>query len=108
MVNNHRLVSQHANRPRRSRRAVRIDAALEDHRGRRRILITAYSQHGLSLGRVAGVELDERVTVELRSGERLPMRVVWVRAGEAGVRFLGPIVLGYPVMRLLDEAAKEH
>jgi hypothetical protein len=56
---------------------------------------------------VAGVELDERVTVELRSGERLPMRVVWVRGSEAGVRFLGPVVLGHPVMRFLGEATKK-
>jgi hypothetical protein len=90
------------------RPALRIKAFLEDHRGRRRVLITDYSQYGLSLGRVAGVELDERVTVELRSGDRLPMRVVWVRGAEAGVRFLGPIVSGHPLMRLLDEAAKRH
>jgi PilZ domain len=108
MAHNHPGPTSHdAPKPRLARAALRIKAFLEDHRGRRRVLITDYSQYGLSLARVAGVELDGRVTVELRSGDRLPMRVVWVRGAEAGVRFLGPIVAGHPVMRLLDEA-KRH
>jgi hypothetical protein len=107
MAHNHPGPTSHdADKPRLPRPALHIKAFLDDHRGRRRVLITDYSQYGLSLLRVAGVELDERVTVELRSGDRLPMRVVWVKGAEAGVRFLGPIVPGHPVMRLLDEAAR--
>jgi hypothetical protein len=85
---------------------ARIKAFLEDHHGRRPVLITDYSRYGLSLARAAGVELDERVTIELQSGERLPMRVVWVKGSEAGLNFLGPIASGHPVMHVLDEAAK--
>jgi hypothetical protein len=108
MAHNPGPTSHYAHRPRRRRPVVYIRAFLEDRRGRRRILITDYSQYGLSLCRVAGVELDERVTVELRSGERLPMRVAWVRGGEAGVRFLGPIAPGHQITDLLGEAAKKH
>jgi hypothetical protein len=93
-------------KPRRPWPALRIKASLEDHRGQRRVLVTDYSQYGLTLVRTAGVRLDERVTVELGSGERLPMRVAWVRGPEAGLRFLGPLIPGHPVMRLLDDAAK--
>ena len=71
-----------------------------------RIEITDYSQHGLSLDRATGVELDERVTVELASGRRLPMRVAWVKGTAAGVRFVGPIMSEHGVMRWLDEAVK--
>jgi hypothetical protein len=80
-----------------------------DAGGKRSLIeITSYSQHGLSLDRAAGIEPDERVTVELLSGLRLPMRVVWMRDGEAGLRFLGPIAPGQTVMRLLDRAARNY
>ena len=85
---------------------VLINALLHVRGGRCRIEITHYSQHGLSLDRATGVELDERVTVELGSGRRLPMRVAWVKGTTAGVRFLGPIVSERAVMRWLDEAVK--
>jgi hypothetical protein len=92
----------------RSPQPVHIGAYLEDRRGRHRILITAYSAVGLTLDRTAGLELDERVTVELRSGDRLPTRVVWVRGARARVRFLGSIAQGHPVPQLLEAAAKRN
>jgi hypothetical protein len=92
----------------RSPQPVHIGAYLEDRRGRHRILVTAYSPLGLILDRTSGLELDERVTVQLRSGDRLPTRVVWVRRAKAGVRFLGSITRGHPVPELLEEAAKRH
>jgi hypothetical protein len=76
--------------------------------GRHRALITAYSALGLILDRAPGLELGERVTVELRSGDRLPTRVVWVRRAKARVRFLGSIAQGHPVPQLLEEAAIRH
>ena len=85
---------------------VHINAFLHVRGGRCRIEITHYSQHGLSFDRATGVELDERVTVELGSGRRLPMRVAWVKGTAAGVRFLGPIVSERAVTRWLDEAVK--
>ena len=90
------------------RHAVRISAFLRAGGRRRSIEITNYSVYGLTLDRAAGIELDERVTIELRSGQRLPMRVVWVQGGEAGVRFLGAIAPEHTVMRLLDEAARQY
>jgi hypothetical protein len=72
MAHNLGPTSQDNPRPRLPRPALRIKAFLEDHCGRRRVLITEYSQYGLSLGRVAGAELDERVTVELRVGRSAP------------------------------------
>jgi hypothetical protein len=92
----------------RSPQPVHISAYLEDRRGRHRVLITAYSALGLILDRAPGLELDERVTVELRSGDRLPTRVVWVRRAKARVRFLGSIAQGHPVPQLLEEAAIRH
>ena len=92
----------------RSPQPVHISAHLEGRRGRQRILITTYPALGLTLDRTAGLELYERVTVELRSGDRLPTRVVWVRRAKARVRFLGSIPQGHPVPRLLEEAATRH
>ena len=88
--------------------AVRISALLRAGGRRRSIEITNYSVHGLRLDRAAGIELDERVTIELRSGQRLPMRVVWIKGGEAGVRFLAAIAPEHPVMHSLDEAARNY
>ena len=92
----------------RPRYAVRISALLRAGGRRRSIEITNYSVHGLRLDRAAGIELDERVTIELRSGQRLPMRVVWIKGDEAGVRFLATIAPEHPVMRWLDEAARNY
>jgi hypothetical protein len=108
MAHNPGPTSHDAHNPRLPRPAVRISAYLEAGGRRRRILITEYSPLGLTLDRTAGIELDERVTVELRWGQRLPVRVVWVRGEKAGVRFLGPIVPGHPVLQLLELAAKGH
>ena len=73
---------------------------------RRAIEIMEYSPRGFSLDHALDIQPRERVTIELRSGERLPMRVDWVKGTEAGVRFLGPIVSEHPVLRLLEEAAE--
>ena len=53
--------------------------------------------HGLGLEGELSIELQERVTVELPSGLRLPMLVLWVKANSAGLRFLGPIAHGHAV-----------
>jgi len=90
------------------RHAVRVRAVLHAHGKHRRIDIIDYSQHGFKLQRVSGIEPDERVTVELPSGQRLPMIVLWVKEGRAGVRFLGPIAPGHTVMRWLDQSASKH
>jgi hypothetical protein len=80
----------------------------QDARGsRRRIDIVDYSLQRLELERTSDIEPYERVTVELPSGLRLPMMVLWVKAGSAGLRFLGPIAPGHMVIRSLDEAARE-
>jgi PilZ domain len=96
-------------RARRSpRHAVRVRAVLHAHGTRRRIDIIDYSQHGFKLERAAGIEPQDRVTVELPSGQRLPMIVLWVEESRAGVRFLGPIAPGHTVMRWLDQSASKH
>jgi|EndMetStandDraft_5_1072996.scaffolds.fasta_scaffold07594_3 hypothetical protein len=88
------------------RRTVHIGAVMHTRGERRRIDIVEYSSTGLSLDRAVGIELGQRVTIELRSGERLPMRVDWVKGAEAGVLFLGPIAPEHTVMRSLEEAAE--
>jgi hypothetical protein len=94
--------------PRQPRRSVRIKAILHAHGTRRRVEIIDYSQHGVRVERASGIELEERVTVELPSGLRVPMMVLWVEASSAGLRFLGPIAHGHTVMRSLDEAARRY
>jgi hypothetical protein len=108
MVHNPGPTSHDANELRQRRHAVRVSAFLRAGGRRRSIEITNYSVEGLSVDRAAGIELDERVTIELRSGERLPMRVVWIKGGEAGVRFLAAIAREHTVMRSLDKAAKNY
>ena len=88
--------------------AVRISAFLHAHGTRRPTQIIDYSQHGLELERAAGIAPQERVTVELLSGFRLPMMVLWVKGDSAGLRFLGPIALGHAVMSSLNEAARKY
>jgi hypothetical protein len=55
---------------------------------------------------VSGIEPHERVTVELPSGQRLPMLVLWVKEDTAGVRFLGPIAPGHTVNTSSRTAAR--
>ena len=95
-------------KPRQPRHAVRVRAVLHAHGKCRRIDIIDYSQHGFKLDRASGIGPHERVTVELPSGHRLPMRVVWIKGGEAGVRFLAAIAPEHPVMHSLDEAARNY
>jgi hypothetical protein len=108
MAQNQGSPERHARGPRRPRRPVRIKATLHAHGTRRRVEITDYSQHGVRLERASGIEPQERVTVELPSGLRVPMMVLWVGASSAGLRFLGPITHGHTVMRSLDEAARRY
>jgi hypothetical protein len=96
-------------RARRSpRHPVYVRAILQAHGTCHRIHIVDYSQHGFRLERVSGIEPQQRVTVELPSGQRLPMLVLWVKEDRAGVRFLGPIAPGHTVMRWLDQSASKH
>ena len=99
---------QDAREPLRTPHSVRIKAMLHAHGTCRRVEVINYSHHGLGLERASGIELQERVTVELPSGLRLPMMVLWVKGGRAGLRFLGPIEPGHLVMRSLDEAARKY
>jgi hypothetical protein len=108
MPHNQAPTDRDVREPGHRRQSVRINAVLEAGGKRCPIEITDYSHHGLSLNRVAGIEPDERVTVELRSGVRLPMRVVSVMGGKASLRFLSFIAPGHAVMRLLDQAARNY
>jgi hypothetical protein len=108
MVHNQGPARHDAPEPRQPRPTLRISAVLHARGIRWRIEITDYSPHGLSLRRALGLELDERVTVELQSGQRLPLRVTWTKGDQADVRFLGPIARGHTVMRWLDEAARRY
>jgi hypothetical protein len=87
---------------------VRIKVVLHSQGTSRRIDIIDYSQHGFKLEPASGIEPHKRVTVELPSGQRLPMIVLWVKEGRAGVRFLGPIAPGHTVMQWLDQAASNE
>jgi hypothetical protein len=62
----------------------------------------------LGLERASGIEPEERVTVELPWGLRLPMMVLWVEEDRAGLRSLGPIAPEDTVMQSLEEAAKRY
>jgi hypothetical protein len=94
--------------PRHHLQPVRIRAILYGHGGDHPVEIIDYSPRGLELERAPGIEPQECVTVELPWGLRLPMRVLWVEGGKARLRFLGPIAPGHPVMRSLDQAARNY
>ena len=88
------------------RRSARIKAWLHVSGERFCIEITDYSRHRLEVGQVRAIRPDQRVTVELSSGTRLPVVVEWVEGSSASLCFVGPIAPGHPVMRELIEA--EH
>jgi len=48
------------------------------------------------------------VTVELLSGHRIPVEVVWAISTQIGVRFLGPIQPGHPALMALEKAANKY
>jgi hypothetical protein len=106
MAHNQGLTGNDVRVPRHHRQPVRLKATLHAYGGSRRVEIVDYSPHGLGLERVSGIQPQERVTVELPAGLRLPMMVLWVEDGRAGLRFLGPIAPGHTVVRSLEEAAR--
>jgi hypothetical protein len=108
MAQNQGPPEQDAREPRQPRHSVRIKALLDAHGTCHSIEIIDYSRHGFKLERAFGIDPGQRVTVELRSGLRLPMIVLWVERGQAGVRFLGPIAPGHTVMRSLEQAARKY
>jgi len=106
MARDQRSPKREARGHKRSRQAIGIRAVLHAHGTRRRVQILDYSRRGLRLGHTSGIALDEHVTVELGSGLRLPMRVVYVSEDSTALRFLGTIAPGLTVMRALDAAAR--
>jgi hypothetical protein len=72
------------------------------------IEIKHYTRDGLTFNCARCIDPGKRVTIELLSGQRLPVRVVWVKDGEVDVRFLSPLASGHTVMRWLREAARRH
>lgn len=90
------------------RRPIRV-AALVRCRGRRhRVTILDYSRGGLKIEGTVRVMEGERVTVELMSGDRLPLLVAWALGSHIGLQFIGPISPGNLAMVALDRAAEQH
>ena len=69
------------------RRRVHIVALLHCHRLVRTVVIADYSHNGLRLVSTFPAAIGERATVELLSGHRLPVQVMWVAGTHIGVRF---------------------
>ena len=67
-----------------------------------------YSRGGLRIDRAFEVAVGEHVTVELLSGHRIPVEVVWAISTQIGVRFLGPIQPEHPAIMALEKAAKKY
>ena len=67
-----------------------------------------YSRGGLRIDRAFEVAVGEHVTVELLSGHRIPVEVVWAVGAQIGVRFLGPIQPGHPAMVALEKYKRVH
>lgn len=59
------------------RRPVHITALLDRHGLTPRVVIVDYSRGGLRIDRAFEVAVGEHVTVELLSGHRMPVEVVW-------------------------------
>jgi hypothetical protein len=78
------------------RRPVRIPALLDRHDGlSRSVVVVDYLRGGLRIDSPFGVAIGEHVTVELLSGHRFPVEVIWAISTQIGVRFLGPIQPGH-------------
>ena len=71
------------------------------------MVIEDYSHHGLRLVSRFPAAIGERVTVELLSGHRLPVQVMWVAGTHLGVRFFG-IQAGHPGLLALWEAVRKY
>jgi PilZ domain len=90
------------------RRRVYIVALLRCHRLCRSAVIADFSQDGLRLESTCAVAIGERATVELLSGQLLPVQVMWVSGGHIGVRFFEKMHAGHPAMLALWEAVRKH
>src|SRR5262245_9354385 len=91
-----------------TRQQVNIAAILRCHRLRRRAIIVDFSLGGLHIDSSIAVVIGERATVELSSGDRLPVQVIWVAGGHFGVRFLVAMTEDHPANLALREAAREY
>jgi hypothetical protein len=90
------------------RRRVHILALLHCHRLSRTVVIADYSHDGLLLKSRFDAAIGERATVELLSGHRLPVQVMWVAGTHIGVRFYGKLQAGNPGMIALWEAIRKY
>ena len=72
------------------------------------ITIIDYSRDGLRLEGATGVAVGERITVQLLTGDRLPLAVAWAFDDKIGAEFLGPIRPDHPAMIALDQAAQRQ
>jgi hypothetical protein len=88
------------------RRRVHIVALLHCHQLVRTVVIEDYSHYGLRLVSRFPAAIGERVTVELLSGHRLPVQVIWVAGTNIGVRFFG-IQAGHPGLLALWKAVRK-
>src|SRR6476469_5884885 len=90
------------------RRRVHILALLHCHRLSRTVVIADYSHDGLLLKSPFAAAIGERATVELLSGHRLPVQVMWVAGSHIGVRFFEKMQAGHPAMLALREAVRKY
>ena len=90
------------------RRPVRIEAYLHCRGRRHDVTIVDCSRGGLRLESAMRMAAGDRVTVELLSGDRLPVIVAWASGRHIGTQFIGPISPGNPAMTTLDLAAERY
>jgi hypothetical protein len=90
------------------RRRVHIVALLHCHRLSRTAVIADYSLNGLRLVTTFAATIGERATVELLSGHRLPVQVMWVAGTHIGVRFFEKMQAGHPALLALWEAVRKY
>jgi ferric-dicitrate binding protein FerR (iron transport regulator) len=91
-----------------ARRRVHIVALFHCHRLSRSVVIADYSVDGLRLVSTFAAAIGERATVELSSGHRLPVQVMWVAGAHIGVRFFGRVQSEDPAMLALCEAVRKY
>src|SRR5262245_48999074 len=90
------------------RQPVHIATLLRCHRLCRRAVIVDYSLGGLRIDSNLAVAIGERATVELPSGYRLAVQIVWVAGGHIGARFFGAMEDAHPAKLALWEAVREY
>jgi hypothetical protein len=90
------------------RRPVHVSALIHAHGLCRSVTIVDYTPLGLRLKGTFGIAAGDRITVELLTGDRLPLVVAWAMGSEVGAEFVGPTRSEHPAIVALEDAVQRY